>query len=133
MTKRETHDVDLLFGGLEPPQPPPDVRARALRAAHERLAEPASPDLWSRLWNNRSLRLGWVAAVILLAAGHILVGPAPRSSVTAGRPVDAAYRPDDSMLDILRPLQIDAKAHPAIGRFAAAEDPSQIEIGGNPS
>lgn len=133
MTNDEPRVVDRLLEGLEPPPPPADLRARTLRAAGERMTEAPPPDLWWKIWNNRGLRLAWVAAVVLLVAGHILLSPAPGSLITPNRPVEADGRPDDRFLEILRPMQIDADAHPTIGRFAVSEDPDQIEIGGNSS
>ncbi|MDX2437312.1 MAG: hypothetical protein QNL88_09705 [Acidobacteriota bacterium] len=128
----EREDERLLMG-LEPPPPPADLRARALAAARQRLAETPAPDLWSKIWHSSGLRLAWAAAVVLLLAGHVLVSPNLDTAFTANPPVLAADQRDEQFLDILRPVQINANAQPTIGLFAAVGDLDQIEDGGNPS
>jgi len=133
MKNDEHHDLERLLAGLEPPPPPAGLRVRAVAAARERMAAAPAPDLWTRIWNNRGLRLAWAAAVVLLLAGHALVSPHPGFILAQKAPVMADTQSDDQYLDILQPMQINADVHPTIGRYADAENPTQIEYGGNPS
>ena len=126
-------DEKSLFAGLGPPPPPAGLRARAIGAARERMAAAPAPDLWSKIWNNRTLRLAWAAAVVLLLAGHVLVGSKLDPAVTSRTPVLAGDAPDERFLEILRPVEINADAHPTMGLFADAAVLNQIEQGGNPS
>ena len=126
-------DEKDLFAGLEPPQPPAELRGRALEAAHGRMAAADHSDLWSRIWNSRGVRLAWAAAVVLLLAGHVLVSSGLDPAVATGPPVLAGGAPDERFLEILRPVEINADAHPTIGLFVDAADLNQIEQGGNPS
>lgn len=133
MKNEEQPDLERLLPDLEPPPPPAGLRARALAAARERMAAAPPPDLWSRIWNNRTLRLAWAGAVALLVAGHVVVSRAPGSAFTPNPPVMADTQRDEQFIEILRQVRIDADAHPAIGLFAGAADLHQIENGGNPS
>jgi hypothetical protein len=124
--------MERLFEGIEPPAPPPKLRSRALAAAREKKSE--IPDLWSRIWNHRGLRLVWAAAVVLLLAGHLLVIPQTGAVFS---PVDPALvaenRVDEQFLDLLRPIRISENVRPIVGLFAAAADPSEADLKGNPS
>lgn len=128
--KRDERD---LFAGLEPPPPPADLRVRALDAARGRMAEADQRDLWSRIWNSRGVRLAWAAAVVFLLAGHVLVSTKSGSAVPTRSPILAGDHLDEQFLGILRPVEINADAHPTMGLFAEAADLNQIEKGGNPS
>jgi len=133
MNNEEQLDLERLLPGLEPPPPPAGLRARALAAACERLAAEPAPDLWSKIWNNRALRLAWAGAVALLLVGHVLVSRDPGSGFTPNPPVMAETQRDEQFIEILRQVQINVDAHPSIGLFAGAADLNQIENGGNPS
>jgi len=126
--------VERLMNGLEPPQPPPDLRSRALAAARARVAgEPAS-DVWSMIWNNRGVRLAWAAAVVLLVAGHAMVVPGTGNGL---RPIDptltAENRVDDYLVEMLRPTRISDNVQPIVGLFAAGSGLIEIDAEGNPS
>jgi len=58
---------------LRPPGPAPELREKVLRAAARALEEAPAPDLWSRLWENRGLRLAWAACLVTLITGHVVV------------------------------------------------------------
>jgi len=133
MKNDEHHDLERLLAGLEPPPPPAGLRARAVAAARERMAAPPAPDLWSRIWNNRGLRLAWAAAGVLLLAAHVVVSRDPKTAFTSNPPVIAEAQRDEQFIEILRPTRISADVHPTIGLFAEAGDPNTIENGGNPS
>lgn len=133
MKNEDHHDVERLLVGLEPPPPPAGLRALAVAAARERMAAPPAPDLWSRIWNNRGLRLAWAAVVVLLLAAHVLVSRDPGTAFTSNQPVIVESQRDEQFIEILRPTRISADVHPTIGLFAAADDPNTAENGGNPS
>jgi hypothetical protein len=133
MKNEENHDLERLLVGLEPPPPPAGLRVRAVAAARERMAAAPAPDLWSRIWTNRGLRLAWAAAVALLLAAHVLVSRDPGTAFTSSPPVIAEAQRDEQFIEILRPTRISADVHPTIGLFAAAADPNTTKIGGNPS
>jgi len=133
MTNEEPRDLDRLLAGFEPPPPPSDLRALTLTVARESLADAPAPDLWSRIWDNRGLRLAWAAAVVLLLVGHVLVSSKLGPAVSTRPPALAGNAPDERFLEILRPVEINGDAHPTIGLFADAADLKQIEFGGNPS
>jgi len=124
--------IERLFQRFGPPAPPPQLRSRVLAAAREKKAE--TPDLWSRIWNHRGLRLAWATAAVLLLAGHLLVIPQTGAVLS---PVDpdmiAENRVDEQFLDLLRPIRISADVQPIVGLFAAAGDPSEVDMKGNPS
>jgi hypothetical protein len=133
MKNEYERDDERLLQGLEPPQPPADLRAQVLAAARQRLAVTPVPDLWSKIWHHNGLRLAWAAAVVLLLAGHVLVSRGPGSVFTLNPPAVADTQRDEQFLEILRQVQINADAHPSIGLFAGSADLNQIENGGNPS
>jgi len=126
--------VDRLIEGLEPAGPPLALRSRVLEAARERL-ETESPDVWSRIWDHRGIRLAWAATVVLLLAGNVLLTQNTGISV---RQIDPALvaenRVDEQFADLLRPVRISANVQPIVGLVAAAGDsPTELELGGNPS
>ncbi len=133
MKNEEQLELERLLPGLEPPPPPAGLRGRAVAAARERIAAAPAPDLWSKIWNNRALRLAWVGAVALLLAGHVLVGRDLGSVLTPNPPVMAETQRDEQFIEILRQVRINADVHPSIGLFVGAADLKQIENGGNPS
>lgn len=124
--------INRLFEGLEMPKPPPHLRARVLAAARDAATE--TPDVWSRIWHHRGLRLAWAAAVVLLLAGHLLVLPGNGAGL---RPIDpnlmVENRPDEFLVEFLRPMRISDDVHPIVGLLASAGDPSVLEVKGNPS
>ena len=126
--------VDRLIEGLEPARPPLTLRSRVLEAARERL-ETESPNVWSRIWYHRGIRLAWAATVVLLLAGNALL---TQSTGAIVRQIDPALvaenRVDEQFADILRPVRISANVQPIVGLISAAGDsPSELELGGNPS
>jgi len=93
-----------LLSGLVPPCPPAGLRARCLEAARRAaVAQPGAsapqaaqgPDLWSRLWESRPLRLAWAATVTgLIVANGVLSLPRWTAPVSTESPflVAAASR-----------------------------------------
>lgn len=126
--------VERLMEGLAPPQPPPDLRSTVLAAARARMAAEPIPDIWSRAWNHRGLRLAWAATVVLLVAGHAMVAPGAGNTF---RPIDPALsaenRVDDYLVEMLRPTRISDNVQPIVGLFAAADGLAEIDVEGNPS
>jgi len=93
-----------------------------------------SPDLWTRIWNQRGLRLAWVAAVVLLLAGHGLVIPGNGVEIVQfDLDLVAENRVDEQFVDLLRPVRISENAHPIVGLFTLAGDPTNLDAKGNPS
>jgi len=93
-----------------------------------------SPDLWSRIWNQRGLRLAWAAAVVLLLAGHVLFIPGNGVGSDLVDPgLVAENRLDEHFVDLLRPIRISENAKPIVGLFALAGDPTNLDTKGNPS
>ena len=125
---------ERLMDGLEPPQPRPDLRSRTLAAARARMSPESTPDIWSRIWNHRGLRLAWVAAVVLLVAGHALFVPGTGNEF---RPIDPAliaeHRVDEYLVEMLRPTRISDNVQPIVGLFAASNGLPEIDLEGNPS
>jgi len=74
--RRAEYDAEGPFQGMRPQRPPAELRPRALAAAAAAISHPR-PDLWSRLWMNRPLRVAWAAALVLLVSGHFVVTGAP--------------------------------------------------------
>lgn len=123
--------VERLLDGLDPPQPPPELRSRVLAAARQRTDSESVPDLWSRLWNHSGLRLAWAASVVLLLAGHVLIesgkGPVIDSDLVAENRVDEYF------VEFLRPTRISDNVRPIVGLFADGNDLIDLELEGNPS
>ena len=121
-------DVERLLNGLQPPQPPPELRARVLAAARE---TEAAPHVWSKLWNHSGLRLAWATSVVLLLAGHILVGTG--NGPAADPSLAAEDRIDEYFVEFVRPARISDDAKPIVGLFAEGNGLSDLELEGNPS
>ena len=125
---------ERMMDGLEPPQPPPDLRSKTLAAARARMAAGSNPDIWSRIWNHRGLRLAWAAAVVLLVAGHALFVPGTGNEF---RPIDPAliaeHRVDEYLVEMLRPTRISDNVQPIVGLFAVGNGLAEIDLEGNPS
>ena len=134
MTPDDRDPMDeRLFGGLEPPRPPTDLRSRVISAARQHMGT-ESPDLWSRIWNQRGLRLAWAAAVVLLLAGHVLFIPGNGVGSDLVDPgLVAENRLDEHFVDLLRPIRISENVKPIVGLFALAGDPTNLDTKGNPS
>ena len=75
--------------GLETPLPPESLRGMTLAAAVAALGREPRPDLWSRLWFNRGLRLAWTVIVLVAVAGHAWLFAARGSASRAADPVVA--------------------------------------------
>jgi hypothetical protein len=111
--------IRSLLGELETPAPPPALRRLALQAAAEALSREPVPDLWTRLWESRGLRLVWAACVIVLIAGHVLISlppvtPAEVIPVPVTSPLVAAADPE--LFDEIGELpRLQLTAQPLIG------------------
>ena len=126
--------VDMLMEGFEPPQPPPELRAKTLAAARKRLEMRAVPDTWSKIWNHRGLRLAWVASVMVLLAGHVVATLSPAGPhMSADRSPVAENRVDQDFVDLLRPIRISESVQPMVGLIAGASSPSEPDLEGNSS
>lgn len=134
MNEPRDPEVERLLQGLQPQRLPSDLRSRVVPAARARMADEVVPDLWSRIWNHRGFRLAWGTALILLVAGHILVGS---GNGVALRPVDPAViaesGPDEQFISLMRPVRISENVQPIVGLFAAAGEPIDLEVEGSSS
>jgi hypothetical protein len=126
--------VERLMERLEPPSPPTDLRSKALAAARARMSAEPIPDIWSRVWNHRGLRLAWAAAVVLLVGGHAMVVPGTGNGFGPIDPaVIAENRVDEYLVEMLRPTRISDNVQPIVGLYAATDGLTELEIEGNPS
>ena len=109
--KRETR-LEELFGGLQPPGAPPELRRRSLEAARRAPVTSGAVDVWTRVWASRTARWAWASAVtvLLLANVGLSLRPAhlPADSTTspfliAGLPPES----DLAELAYLHPLRSD--------------------------
>lgn len=101
------HDpsISTLLGDLETPAPPPALRRMALQAAAEALDHEPSAGLLARIWESRGLRLAWVACVVVLLAGHLLVSLYPMAPVEVADTVTPA--PLNTMVAVTDPELVD--------------------------
>lgn len=101
-----------LFDGLAPPLPPPGLRARVLAAAETEAVAGAGGDVWTRIWENRWLRMIWATSVVALIIAHVAVTPRRPSPpmVTAG------FHVGDGIAEFLQPIRIEESASPNLGR-----------------
>lgn len=126
--------VERLFEDFEPPQPPPGLRSKALDAARDRFAAEQSPDMWSRLWNHRGLRLAWAASVVLLLAAHVMTSsPGFGLPGTAEPALRADNRADEYLAGMLRPVRISENVLPIVGLMAATDSLAELDLQRNPS
>jgi hypothetical protein len=126
--------ADRLLRGLEPPQPPPALRAKTLAAARDWIAIGAAPDVWSRIWNHHRLRMAWAASVVLLLAGHVLVTLSPVGPMATVDPALVADNGvDEYIIGMLRPIRISENVQPMVGLVADSDDLTALDLKGNPS
>ena len=124
--------VKRFLEGLEVPAPPPQLRARVLRTAQKKQA--GTVDVWTRIWSHRGLRFAWAAAVVLLLAGHVVVGTRNGLGINLTDPgLVAENRVDEHLVEFLRPMRISDNVQPIVGMFSASGDPSDLDVKGNPS
>ena len=123
--------VERLLNGLQPPLPPPGLRSRALAAARQRIGSETAPDRWSVIWSSRRLRLTWAASVVLLVAGHVLIGSGKGPVIDSTLVADS--RVDEYFVEFLRPTPISDSVQPIVGLFADNNNLIDLELEGNPS
>lgn len=70
MSTRPDNDEPLL-GRFEPPKLPSHLRSAVLASARAALRQSPVTDPWTALFLNTRLRTAWVAAMVLLALGHL--------------------------------------------------------------
>jgi hypothetical protein len=111
------------FAGLSPPGPPAEMREKVLAVAREALAREAVPDVWTRIWESRSLRLAWAAAAALLLMANvgISVSRLPRGAVVSrtGAGAEAEREAARELAILLALPPIDEAVQPLAGRGSA--------------
>lgn len=126
--------VDRLMRGLEPPQPPADLRSKALAVARRSMVDQPTTDIWATIWDSRGVRLAWVGAAALLLAGHLFLVPPNGAVLNRVDPsLIALNRVDEQLVAMLRPVQISKDVRPILGLVAAANGLTELDLEGNPS
>jgi len=74
-----------LFPGLRVPGPPKDLRRQVLNRARQAMENGPRHDFWSRIWENRQVRLAWGVSVLALVVSNLVLpvgdaGPPRRTS-----------------------------------------------------
>jgi hypothetical protein len=105
------HPIDPRLAGAAPPEPPERLRAAALAAAEGAWDE--RPDLWTRLWESRRLRIAWAAAVLALVASHAGISIADRRAAARAHTAAAPTRSPERL-----PAVVGSPALPELGEVA---------------
>ena len=115
-----------------PPQAPPELRGRVLTAARNAMERGDSPDMLTRIWESRPVRLAWAASIGALLFGHLVIG----GSVSAGPaepafPLAAAAVSNDELSEIigLQRMTVDLPGWEIPSRIADAPTDQSSENG----
>jgi hypothetical protein len=81
-------EKELFSEALTPPAPPPQLADRVLAAAAGAARDLESPHWIDRLWESRSLRLVWLASLLIVLLLHATL-PAPPAATPPRRPARA--------------------------------------------
>lgn len=103
--------IDHRLAGAAPPEPPERLRATALAAAERAWNE--RPDLWTRLWESRPLRVAWAATVLALVASHAGLSIADRRAAAREQAAAAPTRSPERL-----PAVVVSPALPDLGEVA---------------
>lgn len=96
-----SRDLDSLSGAFAPPTPPPGVKERTLTAAREAMGRAGTPDIWTRIWGNRAVRLAWAVSVGCLLFGHVVVNdPVRGEQAPPAMPLAAMVGIDHELTDV---------------------------------
>lgn len=94
---------DDLLRRVRPAGPQPDLRDRALAAAREARPRAVQPDVWTRLWSNRPLRIAWAASLAAALVAHAALtardtsNPVPETASQRGAYLVASTVSDDEL------------------------------------
>ena len=115
--------MEKSLDGLEPPGPPPELRNRVLGATTESRADVVHADRWTRLWQNRALRLAWAASVVGLVAAHLLISVSPeRQAVASPQALNRAFgEPDAELVSISTLPRFGYNVRPLAGRQSTTD------------
>ncbi len=119
------------FTGLAPPGPPAEMREKVLAVAREALAREAVPDVWTRIWESRPLRLAWAAAAALLVMANVGISMrrppggvvVSRTEASTGAEAEREAARELAALVALPP--IDETVQPLAGRASAVASPAE--------
>jgi hypothetical protein len=95
--------LDDLLRRVRPAGPPSDLRDRSLAAAREARHRAVRPDVWTRVWSNRPLRIAWAASLAAVLVAHAALtvrdtsNPVPETAAQRGAYLVASTVPDDEL------------------------------------
>lgn len=111
--------IDSLFRDLAPPEPPPELRSEALKPALEALQQPPPPDIWSRIWSSRPLRLAWSASFSVLVLCHLgltLSRTSPIDPKQTGHLTTGSIASEEELAEVLYLSRLRTDVQPLAGR-----------------
>jgi hypothetical protein len=113
------------FAGLTPPDPPAEMREKVLAVARRALAREAVPDVWTRIWESRPLRIAWAVAAVLLVIANVGIsmrrpsGRAVVSRTEARTGAEAEREAARELAAVVALPPIDESVQPLAGRGSA--------------
>ncbi|MEW6366177.1 MAG: hypothetical protein AB1714_16240 [Acidobacteriota bacterium] len=113
------------LNGLEPAEPPPELRRLVLTPARRALAQAAIRDRWAGIWGNPILRLAWLGCVVALLVCHLAISLQPRKP-NKTLAISPRERDDLVVTADMRPIRLDAR--PLIGALAIHDDEAARSI-----
>jgi hypothetical protein len=117
------------FAGLTSPGPPPELREKVLAPAREALAKEVVPDVWTRIWESRPLRLAWAVAAVLLVIANFGIsvrrhsGGAVVSRFAAGTGAESEREAARELAALVALHPIDDTVQPLAGRGTVNASP----------
>ncbi len=121
-----SNDSDL-FAGLGPQRGPDSLKERAVSAGRRAMARAPRPDIWSKVWTSRTIRLAWVAGVAVLVASHLAI-PFERAARPEGFAVPvrvASAHESDELAEIVDLPRINHELPSFVGRVAQPREETQ--------
>ena len=108
---------EFAFAGLTAPDPPAELREKVLAVAREAFSQEAVRDVWTRIWENRSLRLAWAVAASLLVIANVSIGVRrPPGGVVSRTGADAEKEAARELAAVIALPRIDETVQPLAGR-----------------
>jgi hypothetical protein len=129
----EDRRIDSLLRGLAPPAAPSGLRDQVLPPALAALQQDPPPDLWSRLWSSRPLRLAWAGSFTALVLCHLgltvpRVAPADRQPLPRAMTAGTIHLEEElAELTRLPRLRTDARSLGSLLPASAGEKRNSME------